>query len=314
MVDNNVWLKKYEPKELNEMILHPIVRNELENVQNNPQHLILYGSPGVGKGTFTNIFLAKTGADLLWVNASDDTGIGNVREKVKSFATAGSPGAWFDIDGLDVQDVEDRYRALKVVVFNEAENLSPEAEASLRELMETVEKRCKFIFMTNNIKKIDKAIKSRCLAVEITDPPINDILKHMEKILDEEGVSYEEGTLQTFAQDCYPDIRKTINEIKGHCNDNHLQDKKIKSVDETVNSVLLNLRLHMTFYNLNKKEMFDQLKDGLEGFISERQFYYLLSGKNSNKVGKRKKSALVNHIQRKMHVKQWHSEYLRMNE
>ena len=64
---------------------------------------------------------------------------------------------------------------MKVVVFNEAENLSQEAQAALREIMERVEKYCLFIFMTNNIKKIDSAIKSRCLEIEIKDPPIEDI-------------------------------------------------------------------------------------------------------------------------------------------
>src|SRR5210317_1025155 len=123
MVDNNVWTENYAPKDLNEMILNPVVRNKLENALNNPQHLILYGSPGVGKGTFTNIFLTKTGGDKLWVNASDDTGIDNIRDKVKSFATAASIKKWFDTEGTNnYQDREDKYKYLKVVVFNEAEN------------------------------------------------------------------------------------------------------------------------------------------------------------------------------------------------
>ena len=186
-----------------------------------------------------------------------------------------------------MQDVENKYRALKVVVFNEAENLSPEAEASLRELMETVEKRCKFIFMTNNINKIDQAIKSRCLMVEITDPPINNILKYMEKILDEEGVTYEEGAIVTFVGNCYPDIRKTINEIKGNCSDNHLECGEIIQREQVIDNVLLDLKWYITFNNKKKREIYNQIKDRLEIEVSERQFYYLLNDANTKNVSKR---------------------------
>ena len=123
-----------------------------------------------------------------------------IRNEIEPLANAASHKKWFDKERDGNQEIEEKYKYLKGVVFNEAENLSKEAQASLRELMERVEKRCKFIFMTNKMDKIDEAIISRILLVQITEPPINDIIKHMENILDEEGVSYEDGILATYIQ------------------------------------------------------------------------------------------------------------------
>ena len=70
----------------------------------------------------------------------------------------------------------------------------------------------------------------------------------------------------------------------------------------------------MAFYNIYKREIYDKIKDELEVRVSERQFYYLLSGKNYNKVSERKKLAAVNYIQQNIPVKDWLNEYVKLNE
>ena len=108
------WNKKYEPKELDEMILNPAVRVKLENIFRTPQNVTLYGAPGVGKGTYTNIFIKKNGCYDLRINASKETGIDTIREKVSSFANAANPTAFFDIEGAD-GEIIDGFRVMHPV-------------------------------------------------------------------------------------------------------------------------------------------------------------------------------------------------------
>ena len=140
MVDTNVWTEKYAPKDLSSMILNPAVRTQLENILANPQNIILYGSSGVGKGTFTKIFLEQTGFDSLPINASNETGIDTVRKYIRPFSEAPSHKYLTDPEGAENKDFFQKYGHLKIVVLNEAENFSPEAQAALRELMERCRK------------------------------------------------------------------------------------------------------------------------------------------------------------------------------
>lgn len=305
------WNIKYEPKELDEMILNPAVRNKLSNIFRTPQNVILYGAPGVGKGTFTNIFIKKNGCFDMRINASKETGIDMIREKVFSFVYAGNPTPFFDVKDADGDSYKGRHQNLKVMVLNEAENLSLQSQAALRELIEEVENRCKFIFMTNKIDKIDDAIKSRCPPVEISNPPIGDIIRHIEKILDAEEIRYDGGALTNIVLGCYPDIRRTVKEVQNRCNEQELiYDDSFKSSD-TIDKVLLDLRLHMAYWNKERKEIYNLIKDKLEFHVGERQFYYLLSGKNQNKIKENKKVAIISCIQENINLRDWLNEYLK---
>jgi len=304
------WNIKYEPKSLVEMILNPAVRNTLGNIFKTPQNVTLYGAPGVGKGTFTNIFIKLNGCFDKRINASKETGIDTIREKVSSFANAANPTTFFDIKNADGDIIDGTNKNLKVMVFNEAESLSPQAQAALRELIEQVENRCKFIFMTNDLSKIDDAILSRCPTVEISNAPMGDIIRHVEKILNAESISYDGGSVSNIVQRCYPDIRRTVKEIQNHCNGQELIVGDTYIVDETVNSVLLDLRLYLAYHNIDKKGFFDQIEDELTEPLSRRQFYFLVAGVK-NKVSEKRQSALISYIQENIPVKDWLHEYFK---
>ena len=310
MVDENIWTDKHAPTAVEDMILNPVVRQQLLNVLHNPQNIILFGSPGVGKGTFTKIFLDKIGCDKMWKNASRDTGIDMIRNDIYPFANAASLKTFFDIQTPGDHDFQEQFRYLKVVVFNEAENLSKEAQNALRELMEDVERRCKFIYMTNDLEKIDAAIRSRCLLIEIKDPPVSDILHFMKNILNKEGISYDSVNLTYYVQYFYPDIRTTIKHVQGNCNDDKLDLGSFNTASEPIDRALIDLRMHITFYGLKRKDVYDLIKDKLEIPIQSRIFYMLLDPKLNHKVSQRKKEAVVKCISEVYPLKKWLYDYM----
>lgn len=202
------WTFKYEPQNFDDMILdsklRPILKKKMDNLDGS---MILYGSAGVGKGTFTNILIKHTGYDHLWINASDETGIDTIRMKVKEFATAMS------------------ITPLKIVVLNEADSLSTGkqgAQKILKQLMEDVHAICKFIYLTNDFSGISDELKSRCLCIKIDNPPAKEIFLMACKILKNEKIKFEKKTVLSIVKKCYPDIRSVVLTLQNNTVDGKL--------------------------------------------------------------------------------------------
>ena len=194
-----MWPFKYEPQTIEEMVLNedlrPILKNSLDKVPN----ILLYGTPGVGKGTFTNILLKHTGFDKMWINASDHTGIDAIRDKVRPFATSMS------------------MTPLKIVVLNEADSLTsgPQgAQKMLRQLIEDVYQICRFVLICNYKHLLIPEMESRFQIVKIDNPPAAEIGKLCLTILKKEKIEYQTKNVLEIVKKCYPDIRKTINVIQ----------------------------------------------------------------------------------------------------
>lgn len=232
-MSKEMWEFKYAPKNFKEMILNPSIRPKLQKAIEQIPNLVLYGTAGVGKGTFANILLEETKLKQdgsMWINASDETGIDMVRTKIKPFATS-----------LGITD-------MKIVVLNEADSLSQGAQGSqkmLKQLMEDVEKNCRFIFLTNNITLMMDELQSRCDVIKIDSPPGPEIFKFGERILKAEKINYKKQTILNIIKKCYPDIRSTIrclreNTINGKLASDHRSSsegvwesifKMIKAID-----------------------------------------------------------------------------------
>jgi DNA polymerase III delta prime subunit len=214
--EQRMWEFKYAPQTLNEMVLSDELRPKLEKTIKEVPNLLLYGSAGVGKSTFTKVFLNETGLDYMWVNASDKTGIDYVRDDIKAFAYAG---------GAD----------LKVVVLNEADSMSkgPQgAQKMLKQLSEDVETICRFILITNEIWNIISPLRSRCIEIPFDNPPVKDIGLHVSRILKAEKVKYTPKILANIIKKCYPDIRKTIWVLQENSIDGELKESTIYSPEE----------------------------------------------------------------------------------
>jgi replication factor C small subunit len=254
--ETDIWSFVHEPTDFDSMVLNPEIKPTLKKALTEIPNLLIYGPPGVGKGTFAHILLRESGLDSMWVNASDETGIDNMRSKIKQFSTA-----------LGITD-------LKVVVLNEADSLSSGqqgAQKILRQMMEDVQNITRFILLANYESYIIPEIKSRCQTIKMDNPPGKDIFKFCEYILKSEGVSYTTKILLNIVKKCYPDIRKTVWTLQENTVNKKLSSSRISSSEDTwklifngmlkgdVDTVRKALKSNYIDYNELYKYLFDNI-------------------------------------------------------
>ena len=194
-MSNSLWVEKYRPDTLegyvgNEHILEKVkiyIQNE------DVPHLLLYGQAGTGKTTLAKIITNQIDCDLMYINASDENSVDAVRDKIRGFAS--SMG----------------FRKWKVIILDEADYLTPNAQAALRNLMETFSASTRFILTCNFVEKVIDPIQSRCQTFAITPPSKRDVAKRLNDILTAEGVEFEMSDLAFTVNSGYPDIRRVLN-------------------------------------------------------------------------------------------------------
>ena len=215
-VVHSLWVEKYRPTDLSTYIGNEHLREKvgvyLES--GDVPHLLLYGRAGTGKTTLAKIITKNIDCDYLYINASDENKVDDIRNKVKTFAS--SIG----------------FKDLKVLILDECDYLTPNAQAALRNLMETFSKHCRFILTCNYVERIIDPIQSRCQPYKIVPPSRKDVAKQMVNILDKEGANYNLDDVALLVNAGYPDIRRVINSAQ-----RQVVDGKLK-VD--VNSVIQN--------------------------------------------------------------------------
>ena len=193
--EHYLWVEKYRPSSLNTYIGNEHLKNKVKLYLESEDvpHLLLYGKAGTGKTTLAKIITNKIECDCLYINASDENNVDNVRNKIKTFAS--SIG----------------FKPLKVVILDEADFLTPNAQAALRNLMETFSKHCRFILTCNYVERIIDPIQSRCQSYKIVPPSKKEVAQHMVKILDTENCQYKLNDVALIVNAGYPDIRRVIN-------------------------------------------------------------------------------------------------------
>ena len=193
--ENTLWVEKYRPDTLegyvgNEHILQKVkIYIENEDVP----HLLLYGQAGTGKTTLAKIITNQIDCDVMYINASDENSVDAVRDKIRGFAA--SVG----------------FRKWKVIILDESDYLTPNAQAALRNLMETFSKTTRFILTCNYVEKVIDPIQSRCQTFAITPPSKKEVAKRLFDILNEEEVKFEKEDLAVLVNGGYPDIRRVLN-------------------------------------------------------------------------------------------------------
>jgi len=198
----NLWTEKYRPQTLEEYVGNETIKNKISDYlsQGSIQNLLLHGVAGTGKTTLAKLISTNLNCDLLYINASDERGIDTIREKIIPFASS-----------LGFGDV-------KIVILDEADYITPQAQATLRNTMESFSANTRFILTCNYLERIISPLQSRCQTLEIKPPSKKEVGIRCVDICEEEKIKWENDditVLKTIINAHYPDIRKIINTIQG---------------------------------------------------------------------------------------------------
>ena len=212
MKDNTLLVEKYRPTVLQDYVGNENVKETIQKYldQNDIQNFIFYGPAGTGKTTLAKLIVKNLNCDHLYINASDENGIDTIREKVKGFASAAS------------------WNGIKVVILDEADFITINGQAALRNVIETFSRSTRFILTCNFIERIIDPIQSRCQVLKIVPPSKSIIAKHLADVMGKESISHDVKEVATIVNKNYPDVRKMLNTIQLSN-----QDGKLK-IDESV--------------------------------------------------------------------------------
>ena len=195
----DLWVEKYRPKTVDGYVFRDEhQRNQVKSWINDKTipHLLFSGNAGIGKTTLAKILLNQlevNDLDVLEVNGSRQTGVEEMRQRITNFSQMIPFGDF------------------KVVLLDEADYLSPNAQAALRGIMEEYHTTVRFILTCNYPNRIIPAIHSRCQGFHITNVDQTEFTARIATILLEEGVEPDLDVLDTFVKATYPDMRKCIN-------------------------------------------------------------------------------------------------------
>ena len=213
----DLFVEKYRPQDLNGFVGDDTIRLKIQEYLKTGklQNLLLFGPAGTGKTSLAKLIVGQLGADHLYINASDERGIDTIRDKIIPFAS--SIG----------------FNGLKIVILDESDYLTAQAQATLRNVMESFSASCRFILTCNYLDRIISPLQSRCVSFGITPPSKKEVGQHILQICESEGINFTKEDLGQIIITHYPDIRKILNTLQGSLKDNQLvlDTKSLKNTD-----------------------------------------------------------------------------------
>jgi len=216
-----MWVEKYRPSKLSDIVDQEEIIGSLESLLKNLSempHLLFSGSAGVGK-TSTALCIARQilgdylNDNVLELNASDERGINMVREKVKKFSNY---AAFTDIP-------------FKIIILDEADEMTSDAQTALRRTIEDASKICRFILIANNISKIIKPIQSRCAVFKFTAIPEKDVISRLKMIAKAEKIKADDQGLKAINDYSEGDLRHSINIMQAAASLGDITEANVKA-------------------------------------------------------------------------------------
>ena len=243
---NVMWVEKYRPQKISELVNQKETIGSISSMLKNQSelpHLLFSGSAGVGK-TSAALCLSREILGEHWkdytleLNASDERGINMVRERVKKFSR---------FAGLDTEI------PFKIIILDEADEMTTDAQTALRRIIEDTAKICRFILIANNLSKIIAPIQSRCVVFKFTKISDKEILSQLKSIGKKEKIKADEKGLNAICDYTDGDLRHAINILQAAASSGNVTESVVKSV-----------------VGLTKtKDVQDVLKLALDGKISD---------------------------------------------
>ncbi len=193
-----MWVEKYRPTSFDDMVLEPEHKASLQGFLEDGAipHLLLVGAVGSGKTTSGRILAKQLDCSVLEMNASDERGIDVVRDKIKTFLMTAGLKRW------------------RIVFLDEADQLTPDAQAALRNVIERFSKTGRFLMTANFEDKIVEAVRSRCQVIRFKTLNRKEVYKLCSRILKAEDVKSDPEEVLRVIEDHYPDVRSVVNALQ----------------------------------------------------------------------------------------------------
>jgi len=283
---DSLWVEKYRPGTLDDIMLSDQNREIFQEYKNTKQvpNILFVGTAGIGKTSLAKI-IAKDiipESQYLYINASDENGIDTIRLQVTSFAKTRSIT-----------------NELKIVILDEVDGLTIDAQRALRNTMEEYSNNTRFILTANYKHRVIQPLQSRSQSFDLT-PTIKQCAARTIHILKNENVKVEESQknlIPGFIKQYYPDLRKTINELQKCCVDGVLKIVTSSQHSELIVNIFKLLdqdSLKVREYVIKNEQVFNNDYP----MLLKQMFDYIISNKESTMVNKRQLLTISEHLYR----------------
>lgn len=250
-VDSTLWVEKYKPSTIDDVLIESHLKSKFKEYIEQPENMtniLLQGGPGNGKTTCAKLIAHSISEDVLFINASSESGVDVVRHKIEPFCATKGWGEGY-----------------KIVILDEMEMSSENFQTALREVIERFYKTTRFILTCNFINKVIEPLKSRTQEFKFGDIKQVDILKRCFAILNSEGVSYSKQNVSKIVKNLGTDMRRIINcmqklvvvdgDTKKLINYTSLEEKQVELLDLIKMRKLTDFRKYVGEHNLNADEV-----------------------------------------------------------